>query len=336
MTKDGSEATYYTDTAFTGYRHEDLSAGRNLESMGYFQRASFGTRLPLLGPQCREYVAVGAYASAMDIVKGLPPEERERRLDNNDSHKHRRWASGADPLVIVALIGNVSIYLAILCPFAAFMIVIFSFGEMVGVVKDMAWILVFFLLMVSVWFLSMFAVNSGFLGFGRDTRFQRCTGMVSLWAGRRVGRLELPFEEFEAFAAPTSTAVGTYRYRLVLVHRSTDYTVAYPGEQLEVWETQLVWEELQQFMDVREPLPDIPELEGVRHRDPVTAVHDSESGRPESYWLELSDDHVSALHEQARRSAEVYPWGLTRDQALASGWRPSGVGEGDWRTAKPA
>ena len=40
-------------------------------------------------------------------------------------------------------------------------------------------------------------------------------------------------------------------------------------------------------MDVSRPLPDVPFLEPYRHKDPVTAEHDENTGRPAHYWRDM-------------------------------------------------
>ncbi|SEP10622.1 hypothetical protein [Aquisalimonas asiatica] len=339
MTTDGTpEAgmTTYADTAFTGSRPADLPPGQDLESMGYFDRKALGVRLPLVGPQCREFTAEADYIMELSDYQRLSRDEQEELWAQRQPHRCRMWASRADPLVVIASIGAVAgffffAFLAVPIPLVLFG----GFTERVLEGSVMA-IGYYALPLACIWFLCRLLVHSGWFTLKRDTRFYRDTGMVSLWAGRKVGRVELAFAEFEAFASPVSTAVGTIRHRLGLIHRGTGYSVGYPGAQVELWETQVIWEAMQQFMDVSRPLPDIPEFDGTRHLDPVTAEHDRKSGRPHRYWLDMERSHASALHERARKAAGAYPWGRTREQALASGWRPSGVGEGDWRTAKPA
>ncbi|WP_290631875.1 hypothetical protein [Aquisalimonas sp.] len=339
MTTDGTpEAgmTTYADTAFAGSRPHDLPSGQDLESMGYFDRKALGVRLPLLGPQCREFTAEADYIMELSDYQRLSRDEQEALLAQRQPHRCRMWASRVDSVILIASIGAFAGFLG----FASLVVIVLSFITD-GVSEYSIQTLkvqgtYFFLPAFSIWLLCRLLVHSGWFTLKRDTRFYRDTGMVSLWAGRKVGRVELPFAEFEAFASPVSTAVGTIRHRLGLIHRGTGYSAGYPGAQVELWETQVIWEAMQQFMDVSRPLPDIPEFDGTRHLDPVTAEHDRKSGRPHRYWLDMDRAHASALHERARKAAAAYPWGRTREQALASGWRPSGVGEGDWRTAKSA
>ncbi|WP_275289096.1 hypothetical protein [Halomonas elongata] len=67
---------------------------------------------------------------------------------------------------------------------------------------------------------------------------------------------------------------------------------------------------LQRYMDVSQPLPDVPRLEPFRYRDPVTAEHDRQTRRDPRYWRDLD---IEAWKE--REGAELlkaqmdYPWG---------------------------
>jgi len=93
----------------------------------------------------------------------------------------------------------------------------------------------------------------------------------------------------------------------------------------------LKWEFLQQYMDISKPLPDVPTMEPFRDKDPVTAAWDKAHNRPPRYWREMDIGQAKRSRDFAYEAASQYPWGLTREQALASGWQPSGVGEGGWR-----
>ena len=87
-------------------------------------------------------------------------------------------------------------------------------------------------------------------------------------------------------------------------------------------------------MDTSKPLPDVPSMEPFRHKDPVTAAYDQKHNRPPRYWRDMDLEKAEKLHKAAVKAAKSYPWGLTREQAMAQGWQPSGVGEGDWKQAR--
>ena len=85
-------------------------------------------------------------------------------------------------------------------------------------------------------------------------------------------------------------------------------------------------------MDISKPLPDIPSMEPYRSMDPVTAAYDQKHKRPPRYWRDMDLEKAEELQKAAAKAASQYPWGMTREQAIAQGWEPSGVGQGDWKT----
>src|SRR5690606_40640405 len=68
------------------------------------------------------------------------------------------------------------------------------------------------------------------------------------------------------------------------------------------------WDTLQRYMDVSQPLPDLPVLEQSRHLDPVTAAHDAATGRNPRQWR---DSNVEASNRTAgtkmRDDGGAYP-----------------------------
>ncbi|SEO78637.1 hypothetical protein SAMN04488052_1031, partial [Aquisalimonas asiatica] len=137
--------------------------------------------------------------------------------------------------------------------------------------------------------------------------------------------------DFEPYVRRLPTYGGGSYYQIVLLHRTEDIVITTPDSPREHWEVMLAWEELYRFMDTSQPLPDTPEYECTRHLDPVTADHDRRHGRPERYWRELDPERGREFEERAIAAAKAFPVGRSRQEALARGWTPSGVGEGDWQ-----
>ncbi|MGD8570601.1 MAG: hypothetical protein PVJ39_21110 [Gammaproteobacteria bacterium] len=148
-------------------------------------------------------------------------------------------------------------------------------------------------------------------------------------------RITLPFDEFDVCMPAGTRPTGSHDYYLRFVHKYSDKWFQHPTAKDNAWEVEQDWEFWQQYMDISQPLPDIPKLEPYRDRDPVTADWDKQHHRPKDYWKNLDMDKARAMQRKSRQAAEVYPWGLSRDEAMAAGWRPSGVGEGDWRRPDP-
>jgi hypothetical protein len=77
------------------------------------------------------------------------------------------------------------------------------------------------------------------------------------------------------------------------------------------------WDELQRYMDVSQPLPDVPALEKYRHLDPTTAEYDAagKRGRLEDYWATLDltwwENEGYPAHLKAIRE---FPWSALEDR----------------------
>ncbi|MEI8631848.1 hypothetical protein P4S72_06700 [Vibrio sp. PP-XX7] len=103
---------------------------------------------------------------------------------------------------------------------------------------------------------------------------------------------------------------GLLSYRLMLVHRYDDYGQGVNigtlvGVNMPHAEYKRLWNMIQQYMDVSQPLPDIPMLEPFREQDPTTAAYDKQTGRNPRYWRDMSDEEFEKkLTEMARIQRE--------------------------------
>ncbi|MDX1757916.1 MAG: hypothetical protein R3175_17820 [Marinobacter sp.] len=144
------------------------------------------------------------------------------------------------------------------------------------------------------------------------SEFNRVTGQVRMALGRKR-YFEAPFVEFDAYVERVIQQSGIF-YRLMLVHRYTQKTftkTAFSTIESNKNEVLAMWDVLQRYMDVTQPLPDVPRLEPFRHLDPVTAEHDKQTGRNPRYWrdLDLEDwKEGEGWHEVHRGQCE-FPWG---------------------------
>jgi len=143
-----------------------------------------------------------------------------------------------------------------------------------------------------------------------ESAFNRETGAVSfaLPGGKK---LTAPFEEFDAYVERVVQHGGIF-YRLMFVHRytgkqfsQTSFSRIEPTKE----EVMALWDMLQRYMDVSQPLPDVPRLEPFRHLDPVTVEHDQHTGRNPRFWrdLDLEAWKQGEGAEWLKRQAE-YPW----------------------------
>ncbi len=150
------------------------------------------------------------------------------------------------------------------------------------------------------------------------SEFNRLTGQVRIALGR--GRFfEAPFVEFDAYIERVIQESGVF-YRLMLVHRYTQKTFNKTGfSTIESDKTEVLamWDMLQRYMDVSQPLPDTPRLEPFRHLDPITAEHDRRTGRNPRYWrdLDLESWKEGEGRSEVYRRQVSYPWARPNLQA---------------------
>ena len=143
-----------------------------------------------------------------------------------------------------------------------------------------------------------------------ESTFSRTTGEVS-FALSGGQKLTAPFEEFDAYVERVVQHGGIF-YRLMFVHRYTGKQFSQTSlSRIEPTkeEVMALWDMLQRYMDVSQPLPEMPRLEPFRHLDPVTAEHDQQTGRDPRFWRDLDLDvwKQGEGAEWLKRQTE-YPW----------------------------
>ncbi|OOF25486.1 hypothetical protein [Salinivibrio sp. IB872] len=134
-----------------------------------------------------------------------------------------------------------------------------------------------------------------FLKSKRVYSLNRQTGMVTLYKRGNKVRFTHPFIEFDCVLMSAPSPQGHLNYNLMLVHRYQPYSVGVPisnliGTNERVVEYQRLWNMIQRYMDVSQPVPDLLVLEEARAKDPVTAAHDQQTGRDPRYWRDMSDE----------------------------------------------
>lgn len=120
----------------------------------------------------------------------------------------------------------------------------------------------------------------------RQSELNRQTGMVSFALGKKKQPLIAPFIEFDVYVERVVQRGGIF-YRLMFVHRYTGKQFSQTSLSTIVdhkHEVHPLWDMLQRYMDVSQPMPDIPRLEPFRHLDSITAAHNQKTGRDPRYW----------------------------------------------------
>lgn len=143
--------------------------------------------------------------------------------------------------------------------------------------------------------------------------FNRRDGMVRI--GRRLrSPFVAPFYEFDPVMQLQVTPHGGHDYVLWLHHRYTDTKVCLGMKMhslgLDKANIYAFWDTLQRYMDIEQPLPDLPVLEQSRHLDPVTAAHDAATKRPERYWRDRTLDswQRSSAPRKLKEQLANYHW----------------------------
>ena len=68
----------------------------------------------------------------------------------------------------------------------------------------------------------------------------------------------------------------------------------------------LAWNYLRRFMDISQPLPDIPAHETTRHLDPVTKAYDEKIGRDPNYWAKKTEKEVRVMELEEKKLARIW------------------------------
>ncbi|HDZ46651.1 hypothetical protein LCGC14_0159620 [marine sediment metagenome] len=151
----------------------------------------------------------------------------------------------------------------------------------------------------------------------RQSELNRQTGLASFAQGKKTPPLVAPFIEFDGYVERVVQRGGIF-YRLMFVHRYTGKQFSQTSLSTIVdhkHEVHALWDMLQRYMDVSQPMPDVPRLEPFRHLDPTTAEHDQKTGREPRYWRDLDLEEWKKGDGAAHLKAQMeYPWSRQRCQ----------------------
>ncbi|WP_260416477.1 hypothetical protein [Pseudomonas cichorii] len=144
------------------------------------------------------------------------------------------------------------------------------------------------------------------------SEFNRVDGMVRF--KRRFRRLFVaPFEEFDPVLTLLPSGYGSHDYIITLYHRYTNQKIYLATKMhslgLDKANALAFWDCLQRYMDVTQPLPDLPVLEQSRHLDPVTAAHDASTGRNPRRWRDQAiTGWKTSGEKKLNAQLQRYPW----------------------------
>ena len=140
--------------------------------------------------------------------------------------------------------------------------------------------------------------------------FSRSTGMVIRYKNNKE-LYSHPFPEFDCYLVSSPSHQGILSYQLHLVHRYHRYFDSIPlhgfSTSQQPDEFERIWNLIQRYMDTSQPMPDVPELEPARPRDPTTAAYDAKTNRKPDYWFSMDDDEFEEAINQLRAEQRFMP-----------------------------
>ena len=144
------------------------------------------------------------------------------------------------------------------------------------------------------------------------SEFNRQTGMVTI-ARRFRKPFVAPFYEFDATMEFRPGPHGSGGMALWLHHRYADCEIFLGGKMhplgLTPEEALAFWDCLQRYMDISQPLPELPVLEQFRHLDPVTAEHDRQNKRDPRRWRDMPYRAWEGRGQsETMKRNQNYPW----------------------------
>lgn len=142
--------------------------------------------------------------------------------------------------------------------------------------------------------------------------FDRPSGQVLFIDKHGEIKKSYAFKDFIPLCMQDFTPAGAVKYTTGLLHKETGLTICIEHES--VTRGVLAWNYLLQFMDVTQPIPDLPMQEQTRHLDPTTLAYDKKTNRDPYYWRKMDREQMKALENEAYKKAEA--WIEQRSQEL--------------------
>jgi len=317
---------YYSTTAYNS-TNKRPQAVLDRPDMNLAEKTIRKHPLSIEASQCREYLGRSSSLSFIMQMKNMNQSKLTELLDLN-LHEYFQWATSKNKAVMVESIVGVAAYfwIASLIPFLIVGFIIdFSFAWFLGGILTVY-------IPFTLWIFGKIALKRGWVKHENNIMFNRRTGLITFpWQDEMVS---LPFDEFDAYASASTTVAATTNMFLRLAHRYSDKNIVCPTSFSQSWSLNAEWEEIQHFMDISKPLPDIPTYDFARENDPVSAAYDKKYNRPKDYWKNCDLKKFQEIELASIKAGETFPWGQTRAQAIQSGWKSSGFGEGDWRESQ--
>lgn len=144
------------------------------------------------------------------------------------------------------------------------------------------------------------------------SELNRTTGMLTVTRCFRPA-FTAPFYEFDASMETRLGPHGNSGMTVWLHHRYSDFEIFLGGKLQSLGmsreECLAFWDTLQRYMDVSQPLPELPILEQFRQLDPTTAAYDRLSHRSPRRWCDTKYRVWNRTEQPAMMQENLqYPW----------------------------
>lgn len=126
--------------------------------------------------------------------------------------------------------------------------------------------------------------------------FNRETGMVYHPKAPK-GFKRRSFAEYDAYYTKIVYSSGVVYYRMSIVHRTAKIIIVM-SDYNSYWRMLLDWQSYQSFMDIEQPLVDIPGMELLRPYDPTTVAYDAQTKRQSDYWWSKDWETIQAIRQE--------------------------------------
>ena len=262
----------------------------------------------------------------VSMVEEPTPTEIKQRLKENKGEIH--WDENQHSAGSLNKWGLIYFYLTaigkgictMVSPVFAVFIIVFPFlNESVSLSEliNIIFVYILFILLPSALIWGYFeASGCGYLPMPwfmkavKHFTFSRATGMVIRYKNNKE-LYSHPFPEFDCYLVSSPSHQGILSYQLHLVHRYHRYFDSIPlhgfSTSQQADEFKRIWNMIQRYMDTSQPMPDVPELEPARPRDPTTAVWDAKTNRKPDYWFAMDDDEFEEAINQLRAEQRFMP-----------------------------
>ncbi|MAY43227.1 MULTISPECIES: hypothetical protein [unclassified Neptuniibacter] len=245
----------------------------------------------------------------VSIIEEPTPAEIKQRLKENKDETHwdeNQYSAGSLNkwgLVYFYLSAISKVVCTMVSPFFAVYITVFPFlyeSVTLSELIDIVLVYILFILLPSALIWGYFeASGRGYLPMPwfmkavKHFTFSRSTGRVIRYKNNKE-LYSHPFSEFDCYLVSSPSHQGILSYQLHLVHRYHRYSDSIPlhtfSSSQQPDEFERIWNLIQRYMDTSQPMPDVPELEPAREKDPTTAAWDAKNNRKPDYWFSMDDD----------------------------------------------